>query len=204
MVGTPKHFDETELVSLMDVDASGAYPQTDMYRRTTAMIKVDDANSYIVDFFRIIGGEDHHFSFHSNNATVTVDGLNLTTQETGTYAGPDVNFGVRPANDSVDGTYYKGPGFHYLRNVEKDDNPSSIFSVDWKQVEDPRVHLRLTMLGELDSAALAIGEPPLNNANNPRELKYMIAHRTAKDGKELDSTFVSVIEPYKENRYIES
>jgi hypothetical protein len=203
-VGTPKHFDETELVSLMDVDASGAYPQTDMYRRTTAMIKVDDANSYIVDFFRIIGGEDHHFSFHSNNATVTVDGLNLTTQETGTYAGPDVNFGVRPANDSVDGTYYKGPGFHYLRNVEKDDNPSSIFSVDWKQVEDPRVHLRLTMLGELDSAALAIGEPPLNNANNPRELKYMIAHRTAKDGKELDSTFVSVIEPYKENRYIES
>ena len=49
--------------------------------RTTAMIKVDDANPYIVDFFRIIGGEDHHFSFHSNNATVTVDGLNLTTQE---------------------------------------------------------------------------------------------------------------------------
>ena len=200
-VGMPRHFDESELVSLMDIEASDVYSQTEMYRRTTAMINVDDANSYVVDFFRIIGGEDHHFSFHSNEAIVTTEGLNLASQEKGTYAGPDIEFGKRPSNDSVDGTYYMGPGFHYLYNVEKEENPQSVFSIDWNQTKDPRVHLRLTMLGEVDDVAIADGEPPLNNTSNPRKLKYMIAHRT---GENLDSTFASVIEPYKEERYIES
>jgi hypothetical protein len=55
------------------------------------MIKVDEANSYTVDFFRVKGGNDHTFSFHAAEGTVNTDGLNLTAQSTGTYAGPDVN-----------------------------------------------------------------------------------------------------------------
>lgn len=200
-VGIPHHFDQSEMVSLMDVEAPDVYPQTEIYHRTTAMVKVDDANSYAIDFFRIVGGSEHHFSFHSNEAVVTTEGLNLTAQETGTYAGPDVPFGQRPANDSVDGTYYMGPGFHYLYNVEKDENPSDQISIDWQQTKDPRIHLRMTMLGALDDVAIADGDPPLNNASNPRRLKYMIAHRK---GQELDSTFTSVFEPYKVERYIQS
>src|SRR5690606_27611522 len=109
--------------------------------------------------------EDHLYSFHGAEGDVTVEGLSLTPQTdqngdyVGTYAGPDVPFSQRPADDSVAGSGYMGPGYHYLQNVDRDETPEAQFSVDWK-VKDTwnvygegfgaptDVHLRLTMLGE--------------------------------------------------------
>lgn len=63
-VATPKRFDHTDRVQLFDIDATHVYNAVEQYRRTTAQIAVDAENSYVVDFFRIDGGDDHHFSFH--------------------------------------------------------------------------------------------------------------------------------------------
>ncbi|SHE14520.1 Predicted glycosyl hydrolase [Chlamydia abortus] len=207
-VSQPKHYDDADRVQLIDVEAPKVYPQTELYRRTTAMIRVDDENSYAIDFFRVKGGSEHHFSFHAAEGPVSTEGLNLTAQPSGTYAGPDVPFGERPADDSVPGTQYMGPGFHWLRNVERDNNPSAQFSLDWDVTDtwkvlqtEEDIHLRLTMLGEIDDVALADGVPPRNKPGNPKSLKYMIAHRS---GEQLSSLFTSVIEPYKDNRFIRS
>ncbi|WP_405457351.1 heparinase II/III family protein [Paenibacillus sp. HJGM_3] len=204
--GTPTHYDDSSLVKLIDVEAPGVYPQTQLYKRTSAMIHVDEANSYVVDFFRVKGGSDHHFSFHAAEGPVTTEGLSLTPQPTGTYAGADVEFGQRPANDSVAGSGYTGPGFHWLKNVERDSAPSATFSVDYDIVDtwdvhpvDPDVHVRLTMLGDVEDVALADGVPPRNNPGNPDLIKYVVAHRS---GENLNSSFTSVIEPYKDNRFI--
>ncbi|MDF2658441.1 MAG: bacterial Ig-like protein [Paenibacillus sp.] len=201
-----KHFDDSDLVKLIDVEAPDVYSQTELYKRTTAMIKVDEANSYAVDFFRVKGGNDHHFSFHGAEGTVAAEGLQLVDQPTGTYAGPNVEYGQRV--DDVEGSAYMGSGFHYLKNVSRDLNPSSQFSLDWKVKDTWKVlptpadiHLRLTMLGAVDDVALADGVPPQNKPGNPQSLRYMIAHRT---GTNLESLFTSVIEPYKGNRYITS
>jgi len=214
LVAQPRHFDDAGQVKLIDVEAPDVYPQTDLYKRTTAMIRVDDANSYAVDFFRVQGGDDHVFSFHGGEGSVTVEGLNLVPQAdasgdyVGSYAGPDVPFGIRPADDSVAGSNYMGPGFHYLLNVDRDNAPGSQFSVDWQVadtwnvLEQPAdVHLRLTMIGGLDDVAIADGIPPRNKPGNPKSLSYVLAHRS---GTDLDSLFTSVIEPYKDERYIES
>ena len=75
-----KHFDDTDLVKLIDVEAPKVYPQTSLYKRTTAMIKADDKNSYTVDLFRVKGGNDHYFSFHGAEGTVATEGLNLVPQ----------------------------------------------------------------------------------------------------------------------------
>lgn len=209
-VGLPQHFDATDRVQLVDVDAPKPYPQTDLYRRTTAMIKVDDENSYAVDFFRVAGGNDHHFSFHGAEGNVTTEGLALTAQPAGTYAGPDVPFGQR--TDDVDGANYMGSGFHWLKDVERDEAPAGPFSVDWRAKDtwnvfgqgasaDTDVHLRLTMLGPVDDVALANGVPPRNKPGNPAQLRYLIAHRS---GTNLDSLFTSVLEPYKGERYVAS
>ena len=212
-VGTPVHFDDSEMVDVFDVDAKEAYPQTEMYRRTVAMVKVDDEISYGIDFFRIKGGNDHNYSFHGYEGPVIAEGLNLTPQKdengnfVGSYAGPDVEYGVRPAGDSGTGWDYKGAGFHWLKNVEKDTSPGNKFSIDWditdgRKVlpEEMDIHLRLTMLGEYDDVAIMDGVPP-KIPGNPASLKYMIAHRS---GENLNSTFTAVIEPYKDTRYIES
>jgi len=45
--------------------ASGvkAYPQCETYRRTVALARTPDGQVYAVDFFRVKGGQTHHYSF---------------------------------------------------------------------------------------------------------------------------------------------
>jgi oligo-alginate lyase len=123
-IAEAKHFDDSEFVKLIDIEAPKVYPQTSIYRRTTAMIKVDDENSYVIDFFRVKGGKDHYYSFHGAEGEVNVKGLQLMKQAgkdnayIGTYAGETVQFGERPEEDSVKGFYYTGGGFHWLSNVQ--------------------------------------------------------------------------------------
>lgn len=204
-VSTPKHYAHTDRVQLFDVDASKVYEETDQYRRTTAQITVDDETSYAVDFFRIDGGDEHHFSFHGTTASaVTTTSLDPVQQETGTYAGPDV-----PKPGHGENTQYNrevGNGFNYLFNVARDDDPGEYFSVDWDVTDywDVRednadgVHLRLTMLTETDEVALADGKPP-QRWGNPEAFRYLIARRS---GNDLQTTFTSVIEPYMDSRAI--
>jgi hypothetical protein len=213
VVGIPHHFDGDGIVQLFDVEAPQAYPDTDMYRRTTSLIRADDSHSYAVDFFRVEGGDSHHFSFHSADGTVTTEGLQLVPQTdssgsyTGTYAGADVPYGQKEPGSGTGGGYM-GSGFHYLNNVDRAPDPGVPFSVDWKvkdtwdiHEQDPNAHIRLTMLNAVDEVALADGQPPQNNARSPKAVRYMIAERS---GQHLKSTFTSVIEPYRQERFIDS
>lgn len=150
----PKHYDAGKWVQLIDVEAPDAFAQAKQYKRTTAMIRVDAATSYAIDFFRVSGGNDHHYVFHSAEGTAKKEGF---------------------------------------------DKAAGIASVDWdiadKLFPYPSIgdlHLRLTMVGQLDGLSLA------KDANN---LTYMMARRS---GKNLESVFTSVIEPYNTARYISS
>lgn len=197
-VGYPLHHDYNDRVQLMDVESRYAYEQTDAFRRTTAMVNVDEQASYIVDVFRVDGGDDHHFSFHGMTSfDVVAEGVELEPQDGGTYEGENVGF--------TDG----GP-FSYLYDVERDDSPEDRFSIDW-DIEDywkvrdddgVPVHLRLTMLNDVDDVALATGRPAEQvRENNPQELRFVLAHRA---GESLTSDFTSVIEPYEGSRAVKS
>ncbi len=95
--GVPMHFDDSDEVKVMDIQGDCSYEETENYRRSLVMVKVDDDVSYTVDFFRVTGGDKHTYSFHSQaeNAYV-IDGLQMSEQKdeagnwVGTYAyGPD-------------------------------------------------------------------------------------------------------------------
>lgn len=196
-VGDPTRFDNADLVSMIDIDAPNVYPTTDTYRRTSALIWIDDAASYVADFFRVSGGSEHVFSFHGAEGTVCLEDLDPTPCP-GTYAGPDVPF-PDPGERTEHGREV-GNGFDYLQNVACDDAPPERFAVDWDVVDtwDVRdddagdVHLRLTALGAFNDVSLADGEPPRRDGN-PETLQYLLARRT---GDGLVSVFRSVIEPY--------
>ncbi len=97
--GVPLHFDSTEQVKLIDVDADYSYEDTENYRRTLVMVKVNDDISYTLDFFRVTGGNKHTYSFHSQaENALPEEGLQMVEQKdeagnwVGTYAyGPDEN-----------------------------------------------------------------------------------------------------------------
>lgn len=200
-VGQPHGFAATEDVQLFDIAAPEVYPQTSLYRRVSILVKVDEENSYVVDVFRVVGGQQHHFSFHAAEGPVTTDGLTLVPQETGSYAGPDIEPPPDNAPPRPDAS-----GFDWLSNVSRDTAPPSTFSVDWSVKDtwnvhdpDPDLHVRLTMLTEVDEVALCDGIPPRNKPGNPASLRYVIARRA---GENLASQFVSLVEPYVGQRYV--
>jgi len=220
----PLHFDATDdMVRVMDVDAAEAYKQTDMYRRTLVMVDYDDENSYGVDFFRVRGGNDHLYSFYAMSKEISdySDNLDFVKQAdengnyVGSYAGKDVPFGKDPATvvgHIREKTMYPR-GYTWLFNVDRADNPGTgEFFVDYK-VEDFRkylkskhdFHLRVTMLNdfELSEVSFADGCPPRKPENikdGLTSVRYMLARRSG--GRNLDSLFTTVFEPYDGSRYV--
>lgn len=204
-VSVPHHFEGGGRVALFDASAPRVYPGTETYRRTTVLVRIDDRDSYVFDVFRVTGGDDHVFSFHAAEGTVTTTGLELDPQGDGTYAGEAVRFPDRDEETAYDVNV--GNGYNYLRDVRRDRDPQRPFQVDWS-IEDSwgvhetgrDIHLQLTMVGDVDDVAIAAGEPP-RKEGNPDSLAYLLAHR---GGEDLDTAFTSVIEPYEVDSRIAS
>ncbi|MBM4112801.1 MAG: hypothetical protein FJ253_05410, partial [Phycisphaerae bacterium] len=56
-------------VQVMEADAPRAYDMATgvtMYRRTIALVRIDDQDSYVVDIFRVKGGERYDFMLHAS------------------------------------------------------------------------------------------------------------------------------------------
>ncbi len=209
--GQSLHFADSGRVRLMDVDKHKVYPQTDVYRRTVVMVDVEGQESYGVDFFRILGGKNQLYSFHSQSHEIAeTQGLNLVPQKSGTYAGADVPYGQDPSplsGYSWDHNVFTYPdGYTWLDRVQRDTAPTANFAIDFKitdylkVLDDPEgIHLRLTVLdtAPLDDVAIADGYPP-KTAQNPQPcLKYALIRKNSSD-----TLFAAVLEPYRNTRYI--
>ncbi len=215
--GKSHHYDSTDVVKLVDVSAN-AYEQTDIYRRTAVTIAANDEIGYTLDFFRIKGGDSHMYSFHTqshmgytSDDVKWVPQVNANGDYVGTYASPDFERGHDPnSSDSIgaEKTFYPR-GFTWLTHVNKGTVESGKFTVDFaltdfrNHVKDASgMHLRYTALNDwtADSVDLTTGYPPQTAVNNPIPgLDYMFIHRI---GKNLDTLYTSLLQPYKGNPYI--
>ena len=215
----PLHFDQKDTrVKVMDVDASVVYATTDEYRRTVVMVDYDDEISYGIDFFKVLGGNDHLYSFHafSKEDPAVSENINLKAQATGSYAGPAVMYGEDPwsvsgSNDVV----LKYPvGYTWLNDIKRADAPGiGEFYVDWEikdlwnqsRNDKQNIHLRMTMVNDwnADEITLANGKPPRTSSTygTVEHLEYMLVRRK---GRDLNTLFTTVIEPYDGSRYIKS
>ncbi len=207
---TPLLFDDSEYVQVMGVDGSDAYPQVDEYNRTVVQIKIDDDDSYYLDFFRVLGGTHHTYSIHAQSqGAMPMSGLDLELQTdengnmVGTYAGPDVEYGAS-------GDFPLG--YNYMTKVRRDTDPeSNKFVVDFT-ITDYRgavsnnkdIHLQMTQINNFtpDEVAIVGGLVPIKKDNaaiteETDTLEYVLTQRESANGEELDSLFTTVFEPYK-------
>lgn len=199
--GHSKIFKQLKGFGVFELDGKKAYPDINSYTRTMLLISGDrDSNAYVVDIFQVKGGFDHVYSFHGPPGEITSSGLTLNDQKTGTYAGEKVQKGAAANGFPV--------GYSFFYNVRKDITPPAQFMLDWKVkpgyrglTEKDNVHLRMYSLSQSHDIALADGDPPQNKPGNPLKLGYVLMHRI---GTDLNSTFVSVIEPYKQQPFIKS
>ncbi len=153
--GKIKHFDGDGTVQVMDVSAPYAYKSTDEYRRSVVYVKTDDENSYAVDFFRVLGGDSHLYSFHAaSNNIKNHNGLDFTLveDENGNY----ISGSQLDDNGEYKGTYV-GRDVTYIKKTTKDGTVTVRLPVEGEKLASNEVEL-----------PLVYGEDP----NSPNSWEY--------------------------------
>jgi len=196
--GKTRLFAQAGPVHVADVDGDPSiYAGLRTYRRCVVQVDVDAAESYYLDLFWVRGGRTHRLIQNGNGPDVVTHGLALEHQPRGTLAGPDVACG-EPYDGNLMDWSYAGAGLSFLTRPARA-RPDGPFWVDWKMVDTWRkhpdgweAHLRVHTLSDVDEVALADGAPPAYKGN-PAHLRYL--HRVRR-GEDLESQFVSVLDPY--------
>lgn len=156
------------------------------YERTVGMADLPGGGFYVVDFFRVTGGQDHAYFLHSGYGTVATSGLALAP-------GPD--YGNKTQT----------------RAFRTDPHPKSGWSVDWT-LEDrfktrpkkaPTVHLKLTCLTENASVSLCESWVAPGNYNTDTDGEWIPTVVVRRQGAApLDTIFISVLEVYQDKPLI--
>jgi hypothetical protein len=192
-IADQKYFVDSPLAMTTQIDATSLYPQLDRYRRTPVVVNVSEEQFYVVDFFEVQGDGDHIYSFHSGVGDVQVEGVELTPQTQGSYAGEDFPF-----------TGKDGDGLQFFTDVRRGDMTGPA-TMQWN-LEDFRdqskhgdnVRLRMTLLDPLCEIALTKSQPPQNVVGNPEWIDYVLARSTASDDRPFG--FTAVLEPFLEGK----
>ncbi len=186
--------------------SSPAYAATSMYRRHMISVDVGDNQSYVVDFFRVKGGQRHDYILHGPPGYASVNEKEWSNELPGTYAGENVSLAEIYDNARMNQPNYKGgfagyggSGFQHLFNVRAKTGGEGV--VDFRHVNDDQARLKIRILDqENQQTYLADGY------NHPRSKEHLIKHvisRSEADSVFLDNTFLSVIEPYYGQSFIE-
>ena len=186
------------------------------YRRTLIYVDTDEANSYLVDVFRVEGGSQHDYSVHGASADVLVSGIKLSRQAGGTLAGPDIRY-LDYYDDQRKSQDYQGSGFQYLFNVASGSAGDGLVA-RWNHWKNPKPFLRVHVpSGVAEKAMFADGIPPFGKKEDA--LRYLFLrngncppYNQQFDGNRrrvfpvgnLKSTFVTILEPIDNEAFIEA
>ena len=202
--GTAPHVQHVEL------SASRAYLDADVYRRGVTLLELAPDLHVLVDLFHVRGGWAHDYSFHGFNGAFSTRGVALKAQEGGTLAGPAVPFrklyddpelerhASLPGLPGTDGkrSYhsYRGSGFSYLYDVKRG-RPAGEFRADWR---DDEMGLRMIVPGGVAQEIItAHGRPP-NKPGAAEHLDYvLLRNRAGRRQDALNSLFAVVCEAYR-------
>jgi hypothetical protein len=185
---------------VLDVSGAGTYPQCDVYRRALVMVDTGPHQSYVIDFFQVVGGSQHDYSLHGPPGTFALAGGRWTAPAKGTLAGEKV--GLDEIYDDpvlgapgYAGSYmgYRGSGFQHFTAVQclRDGE----WTADYTHEKDPAAQLRIRVLDQ-PGQTVRVADARVTPVKFPQVLKYVLARRTAAPGEKLASTFVSVLEPH--------
>ncbi len=214
--GYIRTFAVTPTVQLLETSGEAAYPGlVSKFDRALVWVDVDEKNSYLVDIFRVAGGSQHDYGLHGASAEAAVQGLSLIEQEGGTLAGPEVEYLQFYDHDNK-GYGYRGSGYQYLYKVAKG-APQAGFVATWNHRSEETPFLRVHVpAGSAEQVCFASGLPPFGKPGED-ELRYMFLrngdcppyNQQFKDGKrvfpvgDLQSTFVTVLEPLDDEPFVE-
>ena len=203
-------YDRGPFVQVVEASSEACYPGlADLYHRTLLLVEMTPEQAYLVDIFRVRGGDRHDWIVHGTDAAFESDIPFSAPRKQGTLAGENVVLGdyyddARYANwneKRLAYGYYRGSGFQFLFNVQEA-APGAGGTATWRcRVAKPEgVALRAHLLGGDDQLIACDGQPQ-RRTSLPETVKFLLRRRS---GKGLESVFVTVFEPYKDKPFLDS
>jgi len=203
-------FNSNGSVKIADISCEDAYPEkVSLYRRVNMLVEANPTQSYLLDIFYVKGGEQHDYIIHGTQANFSCETPLGPVQKEGTLAGTDIPYGKfyddlelkdkpwREANY----TSYKGSGYQFLFNVQKT-KPKDNTVCSWQLIgSDKNIGLRAHFLTNNNEELIACDGKPQARENLPETVKFLIRRE---QGKNLNSVFVSLFEPYNKKTWIKN
>lgn len=199
--GSPYFYAERGPVRAMEVSAEASYASEGVktYRRTMALVDLP-MGGYLIDIFRVDGGNQHDLMWHFQGSLEGVTGAKLgDKQASGSLAGPEYEWGhkVGPSGYLIGcadkGDYWNPPpgngyGFFcdFARGSECAQECVATYSID----PEKKQTVSLRLLPEAGSELITARAPGVDQ--NAARADYTILRRK---GTGLKSAFVSVVEP---------
>lgn len=199
-------FAEGEFARTIDA-SSGAYTQASVYRRNLIMVDIDSTQSYVVDFFRVSGGRQHDYILHGPPGKASIPAHAISGKEEGALiGGKEVGWG-HLYDDEVLGkegyagsfSGYKGSGYQYFFNVER--LTSGNHMLEYEHISDPGARIRIHRLHQNNHSSFMADAYDKPRAKK-HLVKFIVARNEATSQNPLESSFVSVFEPYPATPYI--
>ncbi|MCK5802121.1 MAG: heparinase II/III family protein [Lentisphaeria bacterium] len=160
--------------------SSEVYEQCSEYRRLIALIKGPGAGTFVVDVFRVSGGNRHAFRVFSERAASDAkDGALVFEKVVLPPEPPLPEIGASLRREDIFG----------LRDVRSTEDVPATWQATWKQAG---AAYRLWMLADIDEVAASNGPGQETRRQVGRRVRYVDAIRK---GENLASTFVAIHEP---------
>jgi hypothetical protein len=214
-------YDPGAFAQLVEVSSEDCYPDAILYRRTLMLVDASPENAYVVDIFRVRGGQQHDWLVHGAPKAEFGSDLDFGVPEKkGTLAGTNVPYGYfyddarfTPANEAkcydqgrVPYWDYCGSGFQWLFNVQEAKlGDNSAAGASWHLVPATNgVAIRAHIVaahqdGQGETVFACDGVPRQNKFSEP--VKFLVRRR---QGADLESVYVAVYEPYRNKPFIDS
>jgi hypothetical protein len=181
---------ESPTFRLMDASAEVVYPEmVSQYRRAVAMVEAGDGDAYLLDVFRVSGGEQHDYLMHGlGDCAVRTRGIVFGEPRPGTLAGEEIPFGAEDPDNGFQ--YLSSPRFAELRGG---------FAVGWGKRGGPALWFH-ALEGTAQQAIVCDAEPEIRE-DNYRSIQYLVLRNR---GEDLTSAFAGVLEPVHGKRTLRS
>ncbi|MEN6315837.1 MAG: InlB B-repeat-containing protein [Clostridiaceae bacterium] len=198
-----------QTVQVMKADFANAYPELEEYDREPWYIKMEGSDdNYVIDIFRVDGGNRHEYTLNGDaNSEMAELTANVDMNYYGPYLLPEGTKVTQPIDENdtgdAEGNYY---GYLYIEDVKKADLEDGKYevSLETKDGDTKKAGMKITGFAGNDSELL-IGKAPslrpvrLDTSKDKNELVtgcYMPKMVVRREGTDLQSTFVNVMEPY--------
>ncbi len=193
-------FADSDMLQVTEASSEASYKSEDvsLYRRTLALIDSGAGDSYMVDIFRVRGGDQHDQMWHALGDKLSIEGVELGEAQKGSLASPDFEYGSRVGPDGdINGEVARGPywtappqnGYGFLYNT-RNGSVNGQCAATWEIDPTSGESFRIDLLPP-DDTELVTAEGPGILLTLPHA-RYAILRRK---GIDLDSSFASVLEP---------